>query len=71
MNRGDKMSRKKTEEVRVDDDLSDDVAEYEVVKEYKEHKNFIVGYAVLPIIDGKVSAMPKAAKALRESGYIK
>lgn len=71
MNRGDKMPRKKTEEVRVDDDPSDEVSEYEVVDYLKQHKSFIVGCAVIPIVDGKVVAMPKAAKALKKSGFIK
>lgn len=72
------MPRKKTElplamtvEVEVDDDISDDVVVCDVADEFAVHKYIITGCAVIPIVDGKVSVLPKTQKLLDESGYLK
>ena len=65
------MPRKKTEEVKVDDDISDDVVVCDVADEFAVHKYIITGCAVIPIVDGKVSVLPKTQKLLDKSGYLK
>lgn len=65
------MPRKNTEEVKVDDDISDDVVVCDVADEFAAHKYIITGCAVIPIVDGKVSVLPKTQKLLDKSGYLK
>ena len=65
------MARKKVEEVKVDDDPSDDVVECVVADEYSKHKFLITKCAVIPIVKGKVSVMPKTKDILEKSGFLK